>query len=263
MLALTIVAATVCALGARLVVAGHRTRLALPWTLVDGLPLASHALTARAFMLVWLALAVLAALFLARGGRARWLAFALVALTLAPSLDGHLWHTRLDRPALFQDGRWRTVVHPGENVFVIPFAFDGQAMLWQEESGFGFRLTGGYVSAVFPPALWASPIVRAIYGAPLPPFPGREVRALVRDRQVDVVMLRSRLAGAVAEGAERGTRTAAPGGRHARLAGARQLAALARARVPVTHIEPAPSAGAGASHSGASRAGGLLSGNDS
>jgi hypothetical protein len=189
-LALTIVAATVCALGARLVVAGHRTRLPLPWTLVDGLPLASHALTARAFMLVWLALAVLTALFLARGGWARWLAFALVALTLAPSLDGHLWHTRLDRPALFQDDRWRTVVHPGENVLIIPFAFDGQAMLWQEESGFGFRLTGGYVSAVFPSPLWTSPIVRAIYGAPLPPFPGREVRTLVHDRQVDVVMLR-------------------------------------------------------------------------
>jgi hypothetical protein len=141
--------------------------------------------------LAWLAFAVLVALFLARGGRARWVAFALVALTLAPSLDGGLWHTRLDRPPLFQDDRWRTVVHPGENVFIIPFAFDGQAMLWQEEAGFDFRLTGGYVSAVFPSALWRSPIIRAIYGAPLPPFAGREVRAFVRDRQVDVVMLRS------------------------------------------------------------------------
>jgi hypothetical protein len=190
-LALTIAAAIVCALGARLVVAGHRTRMPLPWALADEVPLASHALTARALMLAWLALAVLAALFLARGGWRRWLAFALVLVTLAPSLDGHLWHTRLDRPALFQEGRWRAVVHPGENVFIIPFAFDGQAMLWQEEAGFGFRMTGGYVSAVFPDALWASPIVRAIYGAPLPPFPGAEVRTLVRERQVDVVMLRA------------------------------------------------------------------------
>ena len=78
-------------------------------------------------------------------------------------------------------------MHPGENVFIIPFAFDGQAMLWQEESGFGFRLTGGYVSATFPAVLWDSPIVRAIYGAPLPPFPGRQVRAFVRARDVDVV----------------------------------------------------------------------------
>ena len=179
-LALTVVAATVCALGSRLVLAGHRTRLPLPWALADDLPLASHALTARAMMVAWLALAVLVALFLARGGRARWVAFGLVALTLAPSLDGGLWHTRLDRPPLFQDDRWRTVVHPGENVFIIPFAFDGQAMLWQEEAGFDFRLTGGYVSAVFPSALWRSPIVRAIYGAPLPSVPrprGARVRA--------------------------------------------------------------------------------------
>ena len=189
-LALTIAAATLAALGSRLVLAGHRTRLPLPWTLVDDLPLASHALPGRAFVLVWLALAVLVALFLARGGRARWVVFGLLALTLAPNPDGSLWVTRLDRPALFQGDRWRTLVHPGENVFIIPFSFDGKAMLWQQESGFGFRMTGGYVSATFPAPLWESPIVRAIYGAPLPPFPDREVRAFARDRHVDVVLLR-------------------------------------------------------------------------
>ena len=156
-LALGIVVATVCALGSRLVVAGNRTWLDLPWTLVDDLPLASHALPARAFVLVWLALAVLVALFLARGGRARWLAFGLVALTLAPSLDGSLWVTRLDRPALFEQDRWRALVHPDENVMIIPFSYDGQAMLWQQQAGYGFRMTGGYVSATFPEALWREP----------------------------------------------------------------------------------------------------------
>jgi hypothetical protein len=190
-LAATIAVATVCALGSRLVVAGHRTWLELPWTLVDDLPLASHALPVRALVLVWLALAVLVALFLANGGPGRWLAFGLVALTLLPSLDGSLWVTRLDRPALFEGDRWRSLIHPGENALIIPFSYDGQAMLWQEESGFGFRMTGGYVSATLPPELWTYSIVRAIYGLPLPPFPNREVRALVRGRKVDVVLLRS------------------------------------------------------------------------
>ena len=189
-LAIGIAFATVCALGSRLVVAGNRTWLDLPWTLVDDLPLASHALPARAFVLAWLALAVLVALFLARGGRARWVVFGFVALSLAPSLDGSLWVTRLDRPALFQQDRWRALVHPDENAMIIPFSYDGKAMLWQQQAGYGFRLTGGYVSATFPEALWKSPIVRAIYGTPLPPFPEREVRAFARDRQVDVVLLR-------------------------------------------------------------------------
>jgi hypothetical protein len=189
-LAATIVFATLCALGSRLVVAGHRTWLQLPWTLVDGLPLAGHALPARAFVLVWLALAVLVALFLAGAGRARWAVFALMALTLAPSLDGSLWATRLDRPALFQGDRWRSLIRPQENVLTIPLSYDGQAMLWQEEAGFGFRLTGGYVSATLPAALWQYSIVRAIYGAPMPPFPARELRALTRGRDVDVVLLR-------------------------------------------------------------------------
>jgi hypothetical protein len=190
-LALTIAVATLCALGSRLVVAGHRTFLELPWTLFDALPLASHALPARAFVLVWLALAVIVAYFLAGGGRARWLVFGLMAITLVPNPDSRLWVTRLDRPALFEEDRWRTVVHPGENVLIIPFAYEGQAMLWQEESGFGFRMTGGYVSATLPPALWRHPIVRSFYGAPMPPFPGRDLRALTRDREVDVVLLRN------------------------------------------------------------------------
>src|SRR4029077_14646814 len=121
----------------------------------------------------------------------RWLAFGLVALTLLPSLDGSLWVTRLDRPGLFEGDRWRSLIHPGENALIIPLSYDGQAMLWQQEAGYGFRMTGGYVSAAFPDALWASPILRALFGAPMPPFPERELRMLARDRKVDVVLLRA------------------------------------------------------------------------
>ena len=46
-------------------------------------------------------------------GRLRWLAFGLMALTLVPSLDGRLWVTRLDRPALFEEDRWRDGRAPG------------------------------------------------------------------------------------------------------------------------------------------------------
>ena len=189
-LAVTIVAATVAALGSRLVVAGHRTRLQLPWTLVDSLPLAGHALPTRALVIVWLALAVIVALFLSHAGRLRWLVFVVMALTLAPNPSGTLWVTRLDRPSLFEGDRWRSVVHPGENVLTIPLTYDGQAMLWQQEAGFGFRLTGGYVTATIPPELWKYAIVRANYGAPLPPFPDRAMHSLIRGRDVDVVLLR-------------------------------------------------------------------------
>ena len=173
-------------------VAGHRTRLELPWALVDDLPLASHALPVRAFMLVWLALAVLSRA-VPRPGQdvpVRWIAFGLMALTLLPSLDGSLWATRLDRPALFEGDRWRALIQPGENVLTVPFSYDGQAMLWQEESGFGFRLTGGYVSATLPGELWQYSLIRSIYGLPLPPFPGQAARALTSGRDVDVVLVR-------------------------------------------------------------------------
>ncbi len=233
-LALTIVAATVAALGSRLVLAGHRTRLLLPWTLVDDLPLASHALPGRAFVLVWLALAVLVALFLARGGRARWIVFGLLALTLAPNPDGSLWVTRLDRPALFQGDRWRTLVHPGENVFIVPFSFDGQAMLWQQESGFGFRMTGGYVSATFPARALGEPdrardLRRAAAAVPRP----RGARARARPARRRRAPARG-LAGPVGGRPALGLRAPARGRGHARVAGARRVAALARVRA-MTH----------------------------
>ena len=124
--------------------------------------------------------------------------------------------------------RWRAVVHPDENVMIIPFSYDGQAMLWQQQAGYGFRMTGGYVSATFPDALWQSPIVRAIYGAPLPPFPERELRAFARDRQVDVVLLRSGWPGPWERVLRAAYGPAARRRRHVRLAGTRHLAALAR-----------------------------------
>jgi hypothetical protein len=181
---------TVLSLGSHLVVAGHRTWLPLPWGLVGSFPLASHALPARAMVLVWLALAVIVALFLTRRERLRWLLFVLTALTLVPDLNGGLWVTPLDRPPLFQADRWRAIVRPGENAFIIPYSYDGQAMLWQQESGFGFRMAGGYVSATIPAVTWKYPIVQSIYGVPLPPFPARALRTFTHDRQVDVVLLR-------------------------------------------------------------------------
>ena len=112
-------------------------------------------------------------------------------------------------------------MRPGENVLNIPFGYDGQAMLWQQEAGFGFRMTGGYVSATLPDSVWRYPIVRAFYGAPLPPFPAQDLRALARGREVDVVLMRAHRPGSVARASPaRRSASRAPRG-HARLAGAR------------------------------------------
>ena len=109
---------------------------------------------------------------------------ALLALTLAPSLDGSLWVTRLDRPALFEGDRWRSVVHPDENVLTIPLSYDGQAMLWQEEAGFGFRLTGGYVSATLPDGAVEVPDrARDLRGADAAVPGARGTRAHARSRR--------------------------------------------------------------------------------
>ena len=180
-----------CALGSRLVVAGHRTWLELPWALVDDLPLASHALPVRAFVLVWLALAV----HRRAVPRARRPRCAGSSSGCSRSRSRRAWtaasgSTRLDRPALFAGrslarghapGRERAdhpvqLRRPGDAV-----AGGGRLRLPHDR-----RLRQRDASR----RALEYPIVRAIYGAPLPPFPGRELRALARERQVDVVLLR-------------------------------------------------------------------------
>ena len=45
----------------------------------------------------------------------------------------------------FADGLYRSCLGPDENVAVFPYGHAGDSMLWQAESGFGFRLAGGYL----------------------------------------------------------------------------------------------------------------------
>ena len=158
----TFVAAAVLALGPVLHVLGVPS-IWLPWTLIARLPTLGVALPSRMVVYAWLAAAVLVACWLGRRaepvadatdasserGRTWWLRsaarWALVVLAAVSLLPAVAPPARVASPAVFTDGSLSRYVHRGDTVLSLPFYTPNAMMLWQVDSGFAFRLAGGYV----------------------------------------------------------------------------------------------------------------------
>jgi hypothetical protein len=173
-LALFLLAATVLSLGGVLRVAGETTKFSLPWSVVGELPYVSHALPERFVLYVSLAGALCVALWLDRPTLrpARWLATAVVMVSLLPNLDGGLWGTRVDRPPLLSSAALARYIPTGSTVLALPFGIDGNSMYWQVQAHFEFRLAGGYVGWALPREYQGLTILRELHGRP----PRRELK---------------------------------------------------------------------------------------
>ena len=133
-------------LGVRLEVGG-RDSITLPWQLVSKLPLFNNVLPVRISMFVALAASVCVAWWASSPRVPRTARVALTALAIAtvvPSLWLSVWHKHPYRPAFFTQGTYKTCLTAQDNVLMLPFPNRSDAMLWQAESGFAFRMTNGY-----------------------------------------------------------------------------------------------------------------------
>jgi dolichyl-phosphate beta-glucosyltransferase len=97
---------------------------------------------------MWLAIAVIGAIFLARGrGRGALLRFALVisaVVLLLPSEPSPPYHATLAVPTFFSDGTYRDYLSPGEIILPIPRQL-GDELAWQSAADMNFRMTRGYL----------------------------------------------------------------------------------------------------------------------
>jgi hypothetical protein len=169
-LAVMLVVIIAAALGPTLTIDG-RQEFGLPWGGIWRLPFAQDAQPKRLIVFGYLALAVMTAIFLAGPAKtiwahwSRWLLAAPIAAVMAVNMavvDGPatmLAAPHSELPAFISSGHYRRVLSPGETVAVVSGAVDA-GMLWQAETGYYFRLAGGYVS--FPLSRSGSP-----YGLPV------------------------------------------------------------------------------------------------
>jgi len=140
--------AMVLSLGPTLHVAGHDTRISLPWRVLDHLPLYGSALTARFMLYAFLLCGVLVAAGVEalirerrRSVQAAGAALlALSALALAPALP--LASRPTATPAFFTSAAVRSIP-PDSVAYLLPL-HSPEPMLWQAISGMRFRMVGGW-----------------------------------------------------------------------------------------------------------------------
>ncbi len=185
--------AAVAALGPRLHLAGAET-VPMPWKIARHLPLIDNALPARFAIYADLALAMIAALWLADaavGRNAKIGALAAIALFMAPN-PGRADHvTPVDLPAFFANGGYRQALAPGEITIALPYGANGPSMLWQALSGMYFRMAGGWTS-ITPREFQSWPAVNALLRRSVIPDFADQLYAFAANHQARTVIIDER-----------------------------------------------------------------------
>jgi hypothetical protein len=174
-------------LGTSLWVNGQRV-IWLPWHEVARLPVFDNVLPARFSVFTALLAAVIVALWTARARGALAIALpALAMLALMPAFWRSDYNTTPERWPFFTQNLYKICFPRNENVIVFPYGFWGNSMLWQAESGFWFRMAGGYLQPKPPDYYLRDPIVRELtYTFDTPT--AAEILAFAREKHVSRVL---------------------------------------------------------------------------
>jgi hypothetical protein len=145
--------AFVLALGVALDVGGHRI-VSLPWAHMRHVPVLNNIRADRFAVFVELIAAVIVALWTSQAkGRVFARPYVLPVLAVAvlvPNVALAGYRSALRQYPFFASGAYRSCIHQGDTIAVFPFGqvapvTQTDAMRWQADSGFRFRLAGGYL----------------------------------------------------------------------------------------------------------------------
>jgi|1186.fasta_scaffold01056_8 hypothetical protein len=182
--------ATLFSLGNALYVNGHRIAW-MPWAVPSRWPVLDEVLPSRFSVYAILAVAVMAAIWIAttRGALAYVLPILAVAALIPP-----VWRAddvfRPDRWAFFSQRLYKVCIPRGETLMVFPFGRWGESMLWQAETGFWFKIAEGTLGHNNQPKSFVSdPTVNELLFAYPDTRPSmEEIRALADRRRVDRIV---------------------------------------------------------------------------
>ncbi|MFM7718774.1 MAG: TlpA family protein disulfide reductase, partial [Actinomycetota bacterium] len=122
----------------------------LPGDLLARLPLFEHATPQRFTAYMAIGVSVVLAMWLASPGRRavlRWAIVVVGAVALLPDLSSPPYRPELRVPRFVATGAWQRALEPDEVVYAVPAAH-GEELVWQVESGQGFRLSQGYLGPI-------------------------------------------------------------------------------------------------------------------
>jgi hypothetical protein len=162
----------------------------LPWRLVSALPVLDQAQPGRLVSYAFLILGVAMAMWLARPERQplRWVLAALALLVIAPNVISNVWVRQVPEPQLLASGAYHRYLTPGETVWVVD-SLHSRQMIWQAETGFSFRLAGGFFG-VTPSGLRPSPAAQAQLGTgSVAGVSAANIRAFLASHHVGAVLM--------------------------------------------------------------------------
>jgi hypothetical protein len=172
----------------------------LPWRLLAAVPVLNRAQPGRLVGYAFLLSGVAMAIWLARPGRgwqrwARWVLAALAVLAIAPNVTSDVWARHVPVPPLLATGAYHRYLRPGETVWAVD-PFHSRQMIWQAETGFSFRLAGGFFGVtppgLHPPAAQAQLGMGSVSGASV-----ASIRAFLGSHRVGAVLMAEEPAAAV------------------------------------------------------------------
>lgn len=186
---------TVLILGPTLFV-DHRALFKLPDAIVAGWPLFNELVFGR--FSVYLALIASIAMSIWLSGPRRWkllsallgvfAVFALLPNLATPSNDNvGTW----SRPRFFFSQEYTRYLRRGETILPIPWAYQGESMMWQAQDHMYFKMASGNLVFVPPPGYWINTITADLWDN-IAPGPGQGValrRFIKAHRVSDVVVL--------------------------------------------------------------------------
>jgi hypothetical protein len=180
----------IVAMGPSLQVAG-RPGIWMPWAIVGGLPLLSIALPIRFMMYEFLVVAVMVAMWFSSPARplTKWIAAAVILVSLAPNLHASFWVSDLHSPAFFTDRTYATELQPREIIMPLPWGQRGNSMYWQMQSDMYFRMAGGYTGEFAPFEFARMPVANYFYGAIDLPEAGDQLKAYIARFGVQAVIV--------------------------------------------------------------------------
>src|ERR1700683_1140892 len=179
-LTILFVVLAIAAMGPVLHVAGKQG-IWMPWALFQRLPLLSIALPIRFMTYAFLVVAVMVAMwFSASPARplTKWIAAAVIVVSLAPNLHASFWVSPLDIPAFFTDRTYAAELQPREIILPLPWGQRGNSMYWQLQSDMYFRMAGGW-TGISPFEFARMPVANYFYGGRALPEAKDQLKAYV------------------------------------------------------------------------------------
>lgn len=169
----------------------------LPWGRVWSLPIARSAYPVRLMVFVFLALAVMTAMWLAGPSKrwwARWLLGLLAAAAIVANTPPLPLADQSGSPAFVTTAAYRRYLTPGETVLILSERGNA-ALLWQAQTDFYPRVAGGFINkSITGFGGVPEPVAKLVISGPTPPDV-RGFRAYIKHAGIGAILVEANEAG--------------------------------------------------------------------